>query len=125
MFLIDFAAGRMIPDEELKNDIASRRPYGEWLEDQSLRLTELPVNGDAHGFDPDTLLPRMQAFGYTSETMQFMLRPMIEQKRDPVGSMGNDAALAVLSDQPRLPTTTSSSSSHRSPTRRSIRFAKR
>jgi glutamate synthase (NADPH/NADH) large chain len=102
MFLIDFAAGRMIPDVELKNDIASRRPYGEWLEDQSLRLTKLPVNGDAHGFDPDTLLPRMQAFGYTSETMQFMLRPMIEQKRDPVGSMGNDASLAVLSDQPRL-----------------------
>ena len=102
MFLIDFAAGRMIPDVELKNDIASRRPYGEWLKDQSLRLTKLPVNGDAHGFDPDTLLPRMQAFGYTSETMQFMLRPMIEQKRDPVGSMGNDASLAVLSDQPRL-----------------------
>jgi glutamate synthase (NADPH/NADH) large chain len=102
MFLIDFAEGRMIPDAELKEDIASRRPYGEWLEEQRLKLTELPVNGDAHGFDPETLLPRMQAFGYTTETMQFMLRPMIEQKRDPVGSMGNDASLAVLSDQPRL-----------------------
>ncbi|HSN82845.1 MAG TPA: glutamate synthase large subunit [Polyangiales bacterium] len=102
MFLIDFEQGRMIPDAELKNDIASRRPYGKWIEEQRLRLTKLPVNGDAHGFVPDTLLSRMQAFGYTTETMQFMLRPMIQEKRDPVGSMGNDAALAVLSDQPRL-----------------------
>ena len=102
MFLIDFEQGRMIPDGELKNDIASRRPYGKWLHEERLKLTELPVNGDAHGFDPDTLLPRMQSFGYTTETLQFMLRPMIEQKRDPVGSMGNDSALAVLSDQPRL-----------------------
>ncbi|MBW2378448.1 MAG: glutamate synthase large subunit [Deltaproteobacteria bacterium] len=102
MFLIDFEQGRMIPDAELKNDIASQRPYGEWLGEQRLKLTELPVNNDAHGFDPETLLSRMQSFGYTTETLQFMLRPMIEQKRDPVGSMGNDSALAVLSDQPRL-----------------------
>jgi glutamate synthase (NADPH/NADH) large chain len=102
MFLIDFEQGRMIPDVELKHDIASQRPYGEWLGEQRLKLTELPVDGEAHGFDADTLLPRMQSFGYTTETMQFMLRPMIEQKRDPVGSMGNDSALAVLSDQPRL-----------------------
>jgi len=102
MFLIDFEQGRMIPDEELKHRIASRRPYGEWVKEQRLRLTKLPMNGDAHGFDPETLLPRMQSFGYTTETMQFMLRPMIVEKRDPVGSMGNDTALAVLSDQPRL-----------------------
>ena len=102
MFLIDFEQGRMIPDLELKNDIASQRPYGEWLSEQRLKLVDLPDDGDARGFDPDTLLSRMQSFGYTTETMQFMLRPMIEQKRDPVGSMGNDSALAVLSDQPRL-----------------------
>ncbi len=102
MFLIDFEQGRMIPDAELKNDIASQRPYGEWLNEQRLKLTKLPVHGESHGFDPETLLSRMQSFGYTTETMQFMLRPMIEQQRDPVGSMGNDSALAVLSDQPRL-----------------------
>ncbi|MBW2159647.1 MAG: glutamate synthase large subunit [Deltaproteobacteria bacterium] len=102
MFLIDFEQGRMIPDLELKKDIASQRPYGEWLNEQRLKLLDLPVDGAAHGFDPDTLLSRMQSFGYTTETMQFMLRPMIEEKRDPVGSMGNDSALAVLSDQPRL-----------------------
>ncbi|MBW1754948.1 MAG: glutamate synthase large subunit [Deltaproteobacteria bacterium] len=102
MFLIDFEQGRMIPDLELKKDIASQRPYGQWLNEQRLKLLDLPVDGAAHGFDPDTLLSRMQSFGYTTETMQFMLRPMIEEKRDPVGSMGNDSALAVLSDQPRL-----------------------
>jgi glutamate synthase (NADPH/NADH) large chain len=102
MFLIDFEQGRMIPDEELKNDVASRRPYGDWIQQQRLRLTKLPVNADAHGFDSETLLPRMQSFGYTTETMQFMLRPMIVEERDPVGSMGNDSALAVLSDQTRL-----------------------
>ena len=57
---------------------------------------------EPHGFDPDTLLPRMQAFGYTVETLQFMLAPLIHEKRDPVGSMGNDSALACLSDQPRM-----------------------
>ncbi len=102
MFLIDFEQGRMIPDDELKEDIASRRPYGKWLRKQRLRLSELERPGDAHGFDPETLMARLRAFGYTTETLQFMLGPMIHEKRDPVGSMGNDAALAVLSDQPRL-----------------------
>ncbi len=102
MFLIDFEQGRMIPDDELKLGIAERRPYGDWLKEQKLELADLPRQGETQGFDADTLLARMQAFGYTTETMQFMLRPMIEQKRDPVGSMGNDSALAVLSDQPRL-----------------------
>lgn len=102
MFLIDFEQGRMIPDEELKHEIASRHPYGKWVTDHRLRLDELDRPGNAHGFDPETLLPRMQAFGYTIETLQFMLGPMIHEKRDPVGSMGNDAALAVLSDKPRL-----------------------
>ncbi len=56
----------------------------------------------AHGYYPDSLLERMQAFGFTFETMQFMLLPMIKEARDPIGSMGNDSALACLSDQPRL-----------------------
>jgi glutamate synthase (NADPH) large chain len=103
MFLIDFAQGRMIPDEEVKSEWASSRPYQRWLEEQRLQLSELPVpSKGAHGFYPDTLLQRMQAFGYTEETMQFMLLPMVRELRDPLGSMGNDAALAVLSDKPRL-----------------------
>ena len=81
---------------------------------QRLKLADLHVDGDARGFDPDTLLSRVQSFGYTTETMQFMLRPMIEQKRDPVGSMGNDSALGG-SERPAAAArmTTSSSSLHK------------
>ncbi len=65
-------------------------------------MSDLHPESEPHGFDSDTLLPRMQAFGYTAETMNFMLRPLVEQLRDPVGSMGNDSALACLSDKPRM-----------------------
>ncbi|MGE3779901.1 MAG: glutamate synthase large subunit, partial [Pirellulaceae bacterium] len=102
MFLVNFEEGKLVPDQELKLDFAQRRPYGQWLRDQRLRLNDLPVPQAVPGFDSATLLPRLQAFGYTSETMQFMLLPMIAEKRDPVGSMGNDSAIAALSDQPRM-----------------------
>ena len=102
MFLVDFEEGRIVADEELKQSFSVRRPYGEWLDRQRIHLRDLQPNKEPHGFDPDTLLPRMQAFGYTTETLQFMLIPMIHEKRDPVGSMGNDSALACLSDQPRM-----------------------
>ena len=102
MFLIDFEQGRMIPDEELKHAFASRRPYGEWLDNQRILMAQLSPSEEPHGFDPGTLLPRMQAFGYTTESMQFMLLPLVREGRDPVGSMGNDQALACLSDKPRM-----------------------
>ena len=102
MFLVDFEAGRLIPDEELKQEFAGRRPYTEWVRENRIQLRDLRPNKEPHGFDPDSLLPRMQAFGYTVETLNFMLMPLIQQKRDPVGSMGNDSALACLSDQPRM-----------------------
>ncbi len=103
MFLVDFEQGRLIPDHELKEQFSKQRPYGQWLREQRIELDEVTTHDDkAHGFEPHTLLPRMQAFGYTVETMQFMLLPMIREARDPVGSMGNDSALACLSDQPRM-----------------------
>ncbi len=102
MFLIDFQQGRLIPDEELKMSFAKQRPYAQWLRDQRIRLSDLHPEAEPHGFDTETLLPRMQAFGYTAETMNFMLRPMIVESRDPIGSMGNDSALACLSDKPRM-----------------------
>ena len=101
MFLIDFKHGRMIPDNEIKHDIASRKPYGQWLKNQRIELSELPA-AKTPGLDIDTLTQRMQVFGYTQETMQFMLQPMVTELRDPVGSMGNDAALAVMSSKPRM-----------------------
>ncbi|MEW4454855.1 glutamate synthase large subunit [Bremerella sp. JC817] len=102
MFLIDFEEGRMIPDAELKSSFARKRPYAQWLREQRIELAELSPNKEPHGFDPETLLNRMQAFGFTTETLNFMLLPLIEQKRDPIGSMGNDSALACLSDKPRM-----------------------
>ena len=102
MFLIDFDQGRLIPDEELKSSFAAKRNYQEWLRTGRITLDQLAKAKEWHGFNPDTLLPRMQAFGYTIETMHFMLVPMIQTQVDPIGSMGNDSAIACLSDQPRL-----------------------
>ncbi len=102
MFLIDFAEGRLIPDEELKSEFARKMPYGDWLKKQRIRLSDLHPEKESHGFNSKTLLARMQAFGYTAETMNFMLRPLVQEVRDPVGSMGNDSALACLSDKPRM-----------------------
>jgi len=102
MFLIDFEQGRMIPDEELKSELASRRPYGEWMMKQRINLDDLHPEREGHQFHPDTLLNRLQAFGFTVETMKFLLLPLIAAGKDPIGSMGNDSCLAVLSDKPRL-----------------------
>jgi glutamate synthase (NADPH/NADH) large chain len=102
MFLIDFDQGRLIPDEELKSSFAAKRNYQDWLRTGRITLDQLAKAKEWHGFNPDTLLPRMQAFGYTIETMHFMLVPMIQTQVDPIGSMGNDSAIACLSDQPRL-----------------------
>ncbi|HJP38103.1 MAG TPA: glutamate synthase large subunit [Gammaproteobacteria bacterium] len=102
MFLVDFENGRLIPDEEIKNEFANRNPYDEWLRENRIELADLHPGSKSQGFDSDTLLARMQAFGFTIETMQFMLLPLLHQLRDPVGSMGNDSTLACLSDNPRM-----------------------
>ncbi|MBM4001129.1 MAG: glutamate synthase large subunit [Planctomycetes bacterium] len=102
MFLVDFEKGELIADGVLKAEFASSRAYGEWLRSGRVELSELPEDASAHGFEPSTLLARMRAFGYTAETMQFMLLPLVAEKRDPVGSMGNDSTMACLSDQPRM-----------------------
>jgi len=102
MFLLDFEEGRLIPDEEVKHTIASKKPYGEWLGEQKVTLDHIKSGSAAHSLDGNDILQRMQAFGYTTETMQFMLIPLVTESRDPLGSMGNDSALACLSDKPRM-----------------------
>ncbi len=102
MFLVDFEQGRLIPDDELKEDFAAKRPYGDWLKENRIELNDLHPEAESHGFDSETLLERMQAFGFTIETLKFMLLPLLRVEKDPIGSMGNDSCLAVLSDKPRL-----------------------
>ena len=102
MFLLDFEAGRLIPDEELKLGIVGKRPYGDWLTNQKVTLADIASGSSNHSLDSEHTLQRMQAFGYTSETMNFMLIPLVTEARDPLGSMGNDSALACLSDKPRM-----------------------
>ena len=102
MFLVDFQEGRLIPDDELKHDFATRRPYGEWIQEKRISINALQPNKEPQGFNPNTLLERMQAFGYTLETMRFMLLPLVKVEKDPIGSMGNDSCLACLSDKPRM-----------------------
>lgn len=102
MFLLDFEEGRLIPDEEVKLEISSKNAYGEWLAEQKVTLDNVASGSAAHSLDGDNILQRMQAFGYTTETMQFMLIPLVTKSRDPLGSMGNDSALACLSDKPRM-----------------------
>ncbi|XZE55247.1 glutamate synthase large subunit [Planctomycetaceae bacterium SH139] len=102
MFLVDFEQGRLIPDEELKSEFAKRSPYGNWLKENRIRLADLHPEIEPHNYTPETLLERMKAFGYTTETLAFLLIPLVQQLRDPVGSMGNDSALACLSDKPRM-----------------------
>ncbi|MFY9256194.1 MAG: glutamate synthase large subunit [Fuerstiella sp.] len=103
MFLVDFEQGRIIDDGELKSEVASRRPYRKWLDQERIRLAEIPEGNKPEYYKDQELLNRMQAFGYTTETMNFMLIPLLMAKKDPIGSMGNDAALACLSDQARMP----------------------
>ncbi|MFK8004385.1 MAG: glutamate synthase large subunit [Polyangiales bacterium] len=104
MFLVDFEEGRMLPDAEVKERIAGKEPYAKWLEEGRLTLKQIvdTVPAASARFEPETLLQRSAMFGYTTETLEMMLLPMVVQKRDPLGSMGNDAALACLSEKPRL-----------------------
>lgn len=102
MFLVDFEEGRIIDDEELKSTMSAARPYRDWVAEQRIQLQDIAQPDTVEQLTGDDLLTRMQAFGYTTETMQFLLLPLLKSAKDPIGSMGNDAALACLSDKPRM-----------------------
>ncbi len=106
MLLIDLEEGRIIDDEEIKQKLAREHPYAEWLKQTQYKLEELPESDEFRASavpnDSDALLHSQQAFGYTQEDMQFFLEPMAANGDDPVGSMGTDTPLAVLSDKPKL-----------------------
>ncbi|HEX5951708.1 MAG TPA: glutamate synthase-related protein [Rhodanobacteraceae bacterium] len=100
MLLIDMDAGRIIDDREIKDRLANARPYKQWIERISVRLDELPEPHPESRVAED-LLTRQRAFGYTQEDLKFQLLPMAQDAQEAIGSMGNDAPLAVLSDRAR------------------------
>src|SRR6185369_14216131 len=102
MFLIDTEQGRIVPDEEIKQELSSAKPYGTWLQENHLLLEDLPEAANVHEPDHSTVLQRQQAFGYTFEDQRVILGPMARDGVQPLGSMGTDTPLAVLSDQPQL-----------------------
>jgi glutamate synthase domain-containing protein 2/glutamate synthase domain-containing protein 1/formylmethanofuran dehydrogenase subunit C len=105
MLLIDLDQGRIVDDAELKSQLANSKPYREWIEAIRIKLDELsPGPGEPHadakaGEERPSLLDRQQAFGYSQEDLKFQLLPMAAQGEEAIGSMGNDAPLAVLSDR--------------------------
>jgi glutamate synthase (NADPH/NADH) large chain len=102
MFLIDLEQGRIIDDSEIKAKLATAKPYQAWLDETQIRLSDLPTEVGPMMPDPQTLLDRQQAFGYTQEDLKFFLTPMAVSGQDPVGSMGRDIPPAVLSQRPKL-----------------------
>ncbi|HUW40863.1 MAG TPA: glutamate synthase large subunit [Rectinemataceae bacterium] len=102
MLLIDTKEGRIIDDEEIKERAACEHPYREWLDEHMVRLEDLPPPPRHAEPDHETVLRLEKAFGYTYEDLRLVLLPMVRDGVDPVGSMGNDTPLAVLSDKPQL-----------------------
>ena len=102
MFLIDTKEGRIVADEELKNKVATEHPYQAWLNRNHVLLKNLPEPLHVHEPDHQTVLQRQQAFGYTFEDLRFILGPMANEGVQPLGSMGTDTPLAVLSNKPQL-----------------------
>src|SRR5881296_1048969 len=100
IFLVDTAQGRIIDDEEIKALLAAEHPYADWLRDNLVHLEELPAH-PVSAPDRATVLTRQIAFGYTHEDLRILLLPMAKNGEEPVGSMGTDTALAVLSNRPR------------------------
>jgi glutamate synthase (ferredoxin) len=102
MFLVDTAQGRIVEDEEIKRAIVNERPYGEWLKQHLVHLKDLPVAPELAAPEPDLLLARQIAFGYTFEDLRILMAPMAKDGVEAVGSMGNDTPLAALSQRSRL-----------------------
>jgi len=103
MFLVDTSEGRIIADEEIKQELASAKPYVKWLKDNVVRFTDLPeVKEEEPQANHQATLQQLQAFGYNFEDLRINIGPMAQNGIQPVGSMGTDTPLAVLSDKPQL-----------------------
>ncbi|MDR2565720.1 MAG: glutamate synthase large subunit [Bifidobacteriaceae bacterium] len=101
IFLVDTAQGRIIENHQVKAELAAQAPYGEWVREKAVYLDNLPPR-EHIDYSTTSVTRRQLAFGYTEEEVRLILAPMAVTGAEPVGSMGNDAALAVLTDRPRL-----------------------
>ncbi|MBI4165055.1 MAG: glutamate synthase large subunit [Acidobacteria bacterium] len=102
ILLVDTEKGRVYFDEELKAELAARKPYGEWLKENQITLHQLPAPARVQTTDHETILMRQRAFGYSDEDLKTIMMPMATNGEEPVGSMGTDTPLACLSDKPQL-----------------------
>jgi glutamate synthase (NADPH) large chain len=100
MFLVNTAEKRVVSDEEIKSQLASQEPYGEWMDAQRVRMKDLPVGEPLQLPDHATMELRQNVFGYTAEVLR-LLHPMAETGGEPIGSMGTDTPLAILSSRPQ------------------------
>ena len=101
MFLVDIEQGRIIEDGEIKDELANAAPYGKWLEDGMVKLSELPSR-EHIVYPHSSVVRRQRAFGYTEEDLRILITPMAKNGMEPLGSMGTDTPIAALSEKPRL-----------------------
>jgi glutamate synthase (NADPH/NADH) large chain len=102
MFLVDTAEGRIVTDNEIKSKISRQKPYRRWLEENRIELRGLFDSPKIVTSNSETIFERLRMFGFTREELKMILTPMAVNGQEPVGSMGNDSALAVLSNKPKL-----------------------
>ncbi|HEX8914165.1 MAG TPA: glutamate synthase large subunit, partial [Humisphaera sp.] len=102
IFLIDMAQGRIVDDQEIKQELIDKRPWAKWIEENMILLDELPDPKSVQQPDHDTLLKRQHVFGYTAEEIKLLLTPMAVNGLEAIGSMGTDTPLACLSERPQL-----------------------
>jgi glutamate synthase (NADPH) large chain len=101
MFLVDIEAGRIIEDDEIKDSLADAAPYGKWVEDGVVKLSDLPAR--EHIIYPhSSVVRRQRAFGYTEEELRIIITPMAKNGAEALGSMGTDTPIAALSNKPRV-----------------------
>jgi glutamate synthase (ferredoxin) len=102
MFLVDTKAGKILTDFEIKERISEAEPYRQWVDDNLFHIDDLPAPPMTYTPDASTLTRRQKVFGYSEEEIRMVLTPMAETGAEPIGSMGNDTPLAVLSRKPQL-----------------------
>jgi len=102
LFLVDTQQGRIVSDDEVKRELAAAQPYGSWLTDHLVDIEDLPAAPHLPPPSHERIVQRQQLFGYTQEDLAILLAPMAAKGEEPIGSMGTDTSLAILSDRPRL-----------------------